>query len=166
MTRVAKLFNLPLSDQRRLIQTGLLVIAFRIGLWVLPFRVLRSAVSKVSRRAKKGTETDLTRVGRQVVSVSRFVPSASCLTQALAAQVLLLREGFSPTLQIGVARDSAGAFKAHAWVECEGKTIVGDFTSTALNYAPLLPPAGEFSEQSSSATREEFLSEAAPSACR
>jgi hypothetical protein len=79
-----------------------------------------------------------------VVSFSRFVPEASCLTQALTAQVLLKREGFDPRLQIGVARDAAGAFKAHAWVECGGQIVVGDFSETIAYTAmsPVTPGGG------------------------
>jgi len=53
------------------------------------------------------------------------VPAASCLTQALAMLVLLDWFGHSSELRIGVAKNGADRLKAHAWVECEGKIVIG-----------------------------------------
>lgn len=57
--------------------------------------------------------------------MSRYVPAASCLTQALAMLVLLNRFGHSSELRIGVVKNDADRLKAHAWVECEGKIVIG-----------------------------------------
>jgi hypothetical protein len=54
---------------------------------------------------------------------SRYVPKATCLTRAIAAQILLNRAGLPNELHIGVARGAA--FDAHAWIECEGQVLVG-----------------------------------------
>jgi Transglutaminase-like superfamily len=64
------------------------------------------------------------RVGATVAAVSRFVPGASCLTQALAARVVLAREGYDSTLQLGMARID-GRLQAHAWLVCDGLIVVG-----------------------------------------
>ena len=56
---------------------------------------------------------------------SLYFPSASCLTQALATQVLLARRGQLSTLRIGVIKGADGELKAHAWVENNGKVIIG-----------------------------------------
>jgi hypothetical protein len=53
------------------------------------------------------------------------VPLASCLTQALAAQVLMGRYGVPAEIHIGVSRDATQAFKAHAWVVSRGELVVG-----------------------------------------
>lgn len=143
MRQVTRFFNLPPAEQRRVIQAGMLVIAFRLGLWIVPYRHLKRIVDGVPRRKGNPTDQRLAEVVRSVVSFSRFIPEASCLTQALATQVLLKREGFDPNLQIGVARDAAGAFKAHAWVEYGGQIVVGHF-GEAIQYAQMSPvtPAG------------------------
>jgi len=54
---------------------------------------------------------------------SKFVPDATCLTQSVAAQVLLARAGINSTLCFGARRSASGAFEAHAWVECDGKVV-------------------------------------------
>lgn len=142
MRRLTKFFNLPAAEQRRALQAGMLVVAFRLGLWVVPYKHLKRIVDRVPRRKVQGTDQQMAAIIRNVVSISRFVPSATCLTQALATQVLLKGEGFDPKLQIGVARD-AGIFKAHAWVECNGQIVVGDF-SESIQYTAMsaVTPAG------------------------
>lgn len=128
MRQAQKFFTLPASEQRHVVHTAMLLVAFRLGLWLVPYRYLKRLVERVARRGPEGSQDELDRVVRNVVSIAQFIPSASCLTQALATQVLLRQDGFDPKLQIGVARDEAGTFKAHAWVECAGRIVVGDFT--------------------------------------
>lgn len=77
-----------------------------------------------------------------VVVASRYVPRSTCLTQALTAQVLLARRGVPASLHIGVAKEGAEArFGAHAWVESEGKVLIGG--SEPGRYTPLLALEGE-----------------------
>lgn len=60
---------------------------------------------------------------------SRYLPGATCLTQALAAQALLTHSGFPAQVEIGVAKDSdeekVRQFRAHAWVVCHGQVVLG-----------------------------------------
>jgi len=60
-----------------------------------------------------------------VTRAARFVPGASCLTQALSLQVLLARRGLHSRLCIGVRKGAASAFEAHAWVERGGRVLIG-----------------------------------------
>ena len=46
-----------------------------------------------------------------------------CLPRALTACLLLWRSGVPATLHIGVKRYPFGA---HAWVECNGQTVIGE----------------------------------------
>ena len=104
----------------------MLVAAVRLGLWVLPFKVLRQYAAD-TRRSRGGSVAPeaIGRVSRLVPMGAKLIPGATCLTQALAAQVLLRREGYAPALRFGVAKGEAGALRAHAWLECAGQTIVG-----------------------------------------
>ena len=67
---------------------------------------------------------------------SRFVPGSTCLVQALAGQWMLLREGYAPELRIGVSK--AEGFEAHAWVELEGKVLIGGSEESA-RFTPFPP---------------------------
>jgi hypothetical protein len=55
----------------------------------------------------------------------RLVPGTTCLVRALAAQALLARRGHASQLRLGVARGSGRAFEAHAWLEQDGRVLVG-----------------------------------------
>ena len=67
----------------------------------------------------------MARVTWAVSKVSRLVPMASCLTQAMSVRWLLRREGIGCQLRIGVKRDEAGTFQAHAWIEHAGHVVIG-----------------------------------------
>ena len=139
MRQLLKFLDLSAAQQRRALHAALRVVAFRVGLWVVPYRLLREMVDRVPRRRRQeGDAASAETITRYISSISQFVPSASCLTQALAAQTLLRREGFDPVLQFGVARDGQGVFKAHAWVECEGRIVIGEY-SHMLPYVQLQP---------------------------
>ena len=79
------------------------------------------------------------RVARAVRRVSRVVPGATCLTQALVAQALLERRGLPTRLQIGI-RDKGQAMQAHAWLESFGTTVIGGAPSE--EWTPLLTIEG------------------------
>jgi hypothetical protein len=71
-----------------------------------------------------------------VETASRRTPGLkTCLAQALAAQVLLTRRGYPALLRIGVAKGERQQLQAHAWVESEGKIVIGG--SELERYTPL-----------------------------
>lgn len=98
-----------------------LVAAVRLALLALPYRVIR----RWTPRAADGP-ADPGKLRRTAWGVSRaaaFVPGATCLTQALAAQFILARSGCPSDIRVGVRRDEAGTFRAHAWL-LSGATVV------------------------------------------
>jgi hypothetical protein len=46
--------------------------------------------------------------------------------QAYALQWVLARHGILVQVRIGVKRATSGKMEAHAWVESEGKVLLGD----------------------------------------
>jgi len=145
MDRARKFLRLTATDRRLLISAALLLGAIRLGLWLFPFLTLRQLLRKLatipnrSDSLKSGCQE---RVVWAVVVASRYVPMSTCLTQALAAQVLLARRGYSAHLHIGVAKEGAEAkLKAHAWVESDGKVLIG--SSEPGRYMHLLALEGE-----------------------
>jgi len=115
------------------------VCAIRLGLWVLPFRTMRNILAGIAprtiRRARRLTPEHL---AWAVAVTSRFIPAASCLTQALATDLLLKRHGYLGVLHIGVAKKGKGRLAAHAWLEYAGTIIIGG--RGHMDYTPL-PPA-------------------------
>lgn len=101
----------------------LLVLAVRIGLLMLPYRVLARWVPRTPRRW-----ADLGKLRRTAWGVSRaavWVPGATCLTQALTTQIVLARSGYASDIRIGVRRDAAGRFLAHAWLLSDDGVVIG-----------------------------------------
>ena len=126
------------TDRRLLLSSFCLVSAIRLGLWLLPVHtvghVLGWFVPSVPGNVLDPSVPG--RVARAVARASRVVPDATCLTQALAAQMLIERHGITTRLHIGVVRDSGHAVRAHAWVESRGVTVIGGAMSGG--WGPLL----------------------------
>ena len=127
------------EEQKLLITALCWVACVRAGLWLLPFRILRPVVDRASRNAGPDVADELVaaRVAWAISSAARCVPGATCLTQAMAARILLARRGFTSEVCYGVNR-VPGRIAAHAWLESGGRVIVGgDRLETWLPLAPL-----------------------------
>ena len=122
-----KFFSLPAKEQQILVKVFFLLIIIRLGLWLLAFRTLQRILERLfhypvtSDRQAPSPE----KFSWAVVAVSRYVPSATCLAQALTLQALLSREGIHSDLALGVAREDKPGIIAHAWVEIDGTVIIG-----------------------------------------
>lgn len=110
----------------------------RLRFWVLAFPRQRRLLAQLSQAPSGCRQADTSlpdRVVRAVSVASNYVPKATCLIQALAAQTLLKRGGCSAHLRLGVGRNEKGQFQAHAWLENDGRVIIGD--SELECYQPL-----------------------------
>lgn len=121
MRRLKRFFQLTGAERRILIQAGFVVGVTRAALWFLSADTVR----RVSARVARDTAGSLEQLVWAVKAVSRYLPHATCLTQALAAQALLARSGFPSQVEIGVAKDDFHRLQAHAWVVCYGQTVLG-----------------------------------------
>jgi len=137
MRRVRKVLGLSGAERRQLAAAVVVVAATRLGLWLLPFRIFRPMLARVTSRPRGpgADETIVDRIAWAVSTVAARVPRGTCLTQALAAQVLLARLGERSTLRIGVAHDERLGVRGHAWLEHRGRVVIG---GAALDgYVPL-----------------------------
>ena|ERR1700688_1207345 len=126
----AKFLRLPVSERRLVISATLTVALVRLGLWTLPLAIVRRRVGKSLRRRDPAlpSRPAAERISWAVAAGARFVPGASnCLVRALAAEAMLGRFGYQSQLKIGVGKTPAGQFEAHAWLESEGRTLIGQF---------------------------------------
>jgi len=132
MRRIARLIRTVSSERGLLWRTTCLLWSIRIGLWLLPFRLLRSLVARgmsgavaSPAEAPEATYRRIKRITWAVTRMSRYVPKATCLTQALTTQILLFREGYPSSVEIGVGKGPNNQFQAHAWVEYQGWIVIG-----------------------------------------
>ena len=131
MKRLRSFLLLAFEDQKLLAKAWLILSAIRLALWTLPFGVLRRMVIEARPRAVGNGENDgqlINRIAWAVNQSSKYFPGATCLTQALTTLVLLKRVGSPGHLRIGVAKDDHGKLKAHAWVESNGRIVIGNLS--------------------------------------
>lgn len=133
-----RLARLSPVERRLLIRAVVAVAVVRVGLTLLPFRILPGLLARRTRARPRTAGVSRENVAWAVGTASRYVPRATCLTQALAAQLLLAGEGEASRLHVGVARASDGTFRAHAWLESEGRIVIGGSGTEVRRYVPLL----------------------------
>jgi Transglutaminase-like superfamily len=74
-----------------------------------------------------------------VKAAGESVPGfGNCLVRAVALEALLKVAHHACELRIGVAKTASGEFLAHAWIEKEGKVLVGEFKPGSFH--PLTVP--------------------------
>jgi hypothetical protein len=128
MKNLCKFWRLEQSKRRLLMRTLWLLWAARLSLWLLPLPTLRRLLAKLrpSHPISPEAPTSIEKIVWAVAVASRYVPAATCLTQASVGQILLAHCGQAALLQIGVAKNEAGELEAHAWVESRGRVVIGD----------------------------------------
>jgi hypothetical protein len=142
MRRLTKFLALPAEDRRALAVSLALICLVRISLWIVPFRWLRTAVRRVASPPGGKPEPapgEAERTVQAIERAARSVPGATCLTQALAAEILLRRAGHPAAIRVGVAKSSSGELAAHAWIEAYGRVLLGDHD---LDHYTWLHPVG------------------------
>jgi hypothetical protein len=133
MSKLRKFVGLPTAEKFLLLRTLFVVAWIRAGLWVLPFRVMQKFA--FTGKKPKDSPYSVEQLVWAVRATSSYVPGATCLTQALAAQALLSRAGHSPRVEIGVAKNEKNQFQAHAWLVLKGQVLVGG--AGVERYTPL-----------------------------
>ena len=126
MRRIHKFLNLSSTEQSLLIKTWILLGLISLGLQLFPFSTLRKLLYRfrsILGRGEKEFSED--RLVWSVGVVSRYIPKATCLAQAITTQLLLQQTGHQACLHIGVTEAEEGGLKAHAWVESQGKVLIG-----------------------------------------
>lgn len=87
--------------------------------------------TRVRRRPTSGVpDRRIARIISALECSSLVLPSANrCLVRALALHDLCCRSGVRPLLVFGVRVDP---FRAHCWVQLNGKVLIGDFEQVRL----------------------------------
>jgi hypothetical protein len=142
MTRIRKYFALR-SEERGLVREAYATFAaMRIASWMMPFGRVRDLATLMADRGKhvyNPRALARERIAWAVMAAGNAFPGGhNCLVRALAGEVMLRRYGYPAELRIGVANPAAEGFKAHAWLESEGRILIGDIEIDS--YVPLSRP--------------------------
>ena len=139
MRRLGKFCRLPTTDRLLLVESTLLLVGVRLGLWLLPFQTLRRLLSGLMTVSTGSDETEPSSMDRVVWAVEvagRYVPRVgSCLTRALTTQAMLAMRGHPTVLRIGVVKDEGKKLQAHSWLESGRRVLIGG--SDLGRYTPL-----------------------------
>lgn len=139
------------ATERELVVLSLVLVAHvRAALCVLPSRFSLRLVRRLAdlpARPSRAHPPAPVRIAWAIGAVSRLVPRATCLTQAIAGKLLLRFYGYESRLCLGVARTDAGRFFAHAWIEREDRILIGGPQSAA--FTPLSPLGSVFRQDTS-----------------
>ena len=106
-----------------------MLAGIRLGLILMPFQRLANVLERLGRPRRSPLHGDREGVDRIVTAVafmSRYVPGVKCLERALAAKVLLSALGHPVDLRIGVDRGPGVQLEAHAWLEDDGRIVIGN----------------------------------------
>lgn len=137
--RIRKLLRLSAAERWLFFKAALLLGIIRLGLWLLPFQTLRRLLERLAEMSAQSQSAGSISKAKLVQAVERaghYVPASTCLTLALTAQVLLVRQGYPAILRIGVVKGNENQLEAHAWVESEGEAVIGGFELE--RYTPLV----------------------------
>lgn len=111
-----------------LVKAALLLSAIRVALWLFPYRSVRPLLDRACNPSSRLSVTR-PKIEEAALAVSRagtLVPGGKhCLSQALAVRVLLSRRGVPVDVRFGVRRGADSAVMAHAWVEHNGRVLIG-----------------------------------------
>lgn len=144
MKRVRSFLQLSWRDKTILTIAFTLLGLVRLGLWLVPFQRLRLLLAKISNISFQNHEFKQVSIGKIIWAVetsSRYMPGVKCLARALTTQVLMSQHGHFCELKIGVAKGEQGQLEAHAWIESQGKIIIG-YLADISRFMPLQPTGG------------------------
>lgn len=101
-----------------------LLLLFKAALSLMPYRRLARFLPPPGRRPPTGWIK--TRTARALQRAAHWLPSATCLPQALAGNAMLSLQGYESRVRIGVAALPGRRLRAHAWLLCGDDIVVGD----------------------------------------
>lgn len=113
---------------------SVVLILVKLGLTILPFATFRRFFHWLSTadRWEEWPSAKIDEVVWAVNTAANVVPlKLLCLPRALATKYLL-RKVPELSLEIGVEINPGKAFEAHAWIEKNGKIIIGDWSESVF----------------------------------
>ena len=129
MRRRDKLRLLSWQHRRVLLYAFLLMNAIRLSLWLFPFGKIRRQLDVILATWVSNEEASSVSVDfiAWAVSVAGYYApgGAKCLARAITTQLLLNRYRHVHAFHIGVAKNNFQMLEAHAWIEYQGRVVVG-----------------------------------------
>jgi len=141
MNPIKRFLKLNTSEKFILIKAFFLLLTARIMLWILPFSVIKKIIKKITvinQENDANSKISIETLTWAIRVMSIYTPKATCLTRAIAGQILLSRYNYSSNIKIGVYKNEE-EFEAHAWLEADDGIILGE---SETGYKPILNMSG------------------------
>lgn len=141
MVYLRKFLHLQSSERWLVVTIGLSYLAIWLGYRVLPFQTLYRLLIHLGQNKTIPIENEEGFTDQVVQAINRtnrnLIKDSTCLTQALTGQLLLNRHGIYTHLCIGVLKEDVGKLHAHAWLESNGRVVIGGPESEIERYTIL-----------------------------
>ena len=136
LRRLARFWRFSRRDQALLVEAAWLQMVARAGLFLLQLKTLQRLLARlIFAHSLQRQPFSPWKVAHAIDATGKYLPGKNCLIRALVGEVLLRREGYPAMLKIGVAKEEKRDLRAHAWVELEGRVVIG--FSSKRQYMPL-----------------------------
>jgi hypothetical protein len=132
--RLYKFLALPWQGKWLHLNAAFWLLVVKAGLYLVAFERLRGWLACFDGPPGKPVETEeLRAIVGAIERMSRVLAPfrINCLPQALVGQKLLREKGFDVQLRIGVLKDRRDRLAAHAWLEYQGRVVLGDLRGLA-----------------------------------
>ncbi len=133
LRRFEKFFSYSFAEQVVVVRAFVVVLLIRLALKLLSFQRFRQVYASLLQPAATiNAPNEL--INQYVWAIERVSGSLSavCLPQALALKYFLRNDKMT---EIVIGIDNNNGFSAHAWVEKNGRILIGD--SPQVNFQPL-----------------------------
>ena len=125
MSIFLKFIKLPPREKKLAMDTLFWLLTIRIMVWIFPFQYVQKKIQKIADYLPSGQKKiSIPKIRSMIGTISRYVPQATCLVQALVGYILYTKHGYNTLIKIGVLTEN-GVFEAHAWLEHKGKVVLG-----------------------------------------
>ncbi|HEY9621776.1 MAG TPA: lasso peptide biosynthesis B2 protein [Crinalium sp.] len=140
MKRLFKSLYAKVSNRYLLLKTLVLLNVIRLGLWLLPFQRLLKLIAYSEQHLSIRPNRQRPSIGKLVWLINTATHhspgGAKCLARALVAKILFTQFGYSPNFKIGVAKGQENRLEAHAWIEYQGRVVIGHLSDLS-RFIPL-----------------------------
>lgn len=120
-----RLLTLCREDRGPLLRALPVVLLVRLSLWLVPVSRLQRMLSAGRPGVGSLTPCEARKLAWAVSAVADRIPSATCLTRALALQKLLRQRGGLSKVHVGFVSTGPGDVRGHAWLEWRGEVLIG-----------------------------------------
>lgn len=136
--RLRSFAALSTRERRLFAEAALLLPSVHLLQQTLPFARWRRLLAREPRPEQPCDRPSPDQLARAVERARQLPGEYKCLPAAYALHVLLHRYGYASTVQVGVAHAQNGSVEAHAWVEHEGRILIGALPDL-VRFVPLPP---------------------------